>query len=138
MTGAASRRRGANAERMVVDHLRAHGWPDARRYLAGDGRQPGDVDAIPGVVFEVRSRAECKPGSWMADAEAQAGPERLAVVIYHPPGVGDPARWVAMVRAEQLLRLLEDTPTCHHLYSSDGTSEPEPPAGPPTASSDIG
>lgn len=104
----AQRDKGARAERAFITWLRQCGHPDARRYLAGDGRQPGDVDAIPGVVFEVRSRAECKPGSWMLDAEAQAGAERLAVTVYHPPGVSDPGRWVAMIRVEELFRLLED------------------------------
>ena len=48
-SGRANRRRGADAERQVVNYLREHGYPDARRYLAGDSRQPGDIDAIPGV-----------------------------------------------------------------------------------------
>lgn len=44
VVSAAERRRGADAERAVVNYLRAAGWPDTRRYLAGDGRQPGDID----------------------------------------------------------------------------------------------
>ena len=50
---AANRRRGADAERAVVNYLRSMGWDNARRYLAGDGRQPGDVDFAPGVGREV-------------------------------------------------------------------------------------
>lgn len=56
-SGRANRRRGADAERQVVNYLREHGYPDARRYLAGDSRQPGDIDAIPGVSIEVKDRA---------------------------------------------------------------------------------
>ncbi len=97
MTGRASRTKGAVNERAVVNWLREHGHEDARRYLAGDGRQPGDIDAIPGLSLEVRARAECKPGSWLAGAEQAAGP-RLAVVLYHPPGVGDVGRWIWMER----------------------------------------
>ena len=101
-----SRDKGAKNERALVAWLREHGWPDARRTLAGDGLQPGDIDAIPGVCVEMRARAECKPGSWMQDAEAQAG-GRLPVVVYHPPGIGDPGKWVAMVRVEELAKLLD-------------------------------
>ena len=107
MNGSGRRAKGARAELAFVKWLREHGWPDARRYLAGDGRQPGDIDALPGVCLEVRHRAECKPGGWMRDAEAEAGAGRLPVVIYHPPGVGDPGEWVAMVRVKELVRLLD-------------------------------
>jgi hypothetical protein len=101
-----ARVKGARNERALVSWLREHGWPDARRTLAGDGLQPGDVDAIPGVCIEVRARAECKPGSWMLDAERQAH-GRLALVIYHPPGVRDPGEWIAMVRLHEIPGLLD-------------------------------
>jgi hypothetical protein len=99
MTGAASRRRGANAERAVVNWMRLNGFPDARRYLAGDGRQPGDVDAIPGVCIEVKDRAQSAWPSWERQALAEAGPKRIAVVVRRERGntdVGEwPARWCA-------------------------------------------
>ena len=97
MTGAASRRRGANAERMVVDHLRAHGWPDARRYLAGDGRQRhlGDVDAIPGVAVEVKDRSSSAWPTWLRDVED--GNERVTVVTRRVRGNPDVGQWPAVV-----------------------------------------
>ena len=103
--GASQRNKGARAERRFVTWLRQY-YPDARRYLAGDGRQPGDIDAIPTVCFDVKDRADCKPGTWMRQAEAEAGPNRLAVVVYWPPRDGE---WIAMIRVTELLRLLEDT-----------------------------
>lgn len=93
MTGAARRRRGANAERAVVTWLRHNGWPDARRYLAGDGRQPGDIDAIPGVCIEVKDRAESRWPTWLRQAVAEAGPHRIAAVVRRTRGVPDVARW---------------------------------------------
>jgi hypothetical protein len=102
-----ARVKGAANERAVVAWLREHGYPDARRYLAGDGRQPGDIDAIPGLSLEVRARAVCKPGSWLDGAEKAAG-GRLAVVLYHPPGVGDVGDWVAMERFSGFLERWED------------------------------
>lgn len=104
--GRTARRKGAANEVALVNWLRVNGWPDARRTLAGDGLQPGDIDAIPGVCIEMRARQECKPGSWMVDAERQAA-GRLAVVVYHPPRVADPGQWVGMVRLAKLAHLLD-------------------------------
>jgi len=95
MTGAASRRRGADAERKVVNWLRDNGYPDARRYLAGDGRQPGDIDAIPGVVIEVKDVAASAWPSWCTQAASQAGPDRLAIVVRRTRGVPNVGLWLA-------------------------------------------
>jgi hypothetical protein len=103
----APRDKGARSERAFVHWLREHGYPDARRYLAGDGRQPGDIDAMPGIIFDVKSRAVCKPGTWMLQAEGEAG-DRLATVVYHPPGVADPGQWVMMLRLEEFVKLWGD------------------------------
>lgn len=93
--GAAERRRGADAERAVVAYLRSVGWPDARRYLAGDGRQPGDIDAIPGVVIEVKDVARSCWPTWCRQALAEAGPDRVAIVVRRERGVADVGRWPA-------------------------------------------
>lgn len=97
MTGAASRRRGADAERAVVAWMRAHGWPDARRYLAGDGCQPGDIDAIPGVCIEVKDVEQSAWPSWCAQAVAEAG-DRVPVVVRRTRGTPDVGTWRARIR----------------------------------------
>jgi hypothetical protein len=98
LTGAANRRRGADAERTVVRYLRENGWPDARRYLAGDGRQPGDIDAIPGVTIEVKDRAASAWPTWERQAETEAGPNRTAIVVRRTRGNPNPAEWLARWR----------------------------------------
>lgn len=98
MSGAASRRRGADAERKVVNWLRDNGYPDARRYLAGDGRQPGDIDAIPGVVIEVKDVAASAWPSWCEQAAKQAGVDRLPIVVRRTRGTRDVALWLARWR----------------------------------------
>lgn len=105
MSGAMSRNKGATAERAVVNHMRKNGWPDARRYLAGDGRQPGDIDAIPGVSIEVKCQATYNFPAWLRQAVAEAG-ERLPVVVAKPNGVTDVGNWWALMRFDDLLDLL--------------------------------
>ena len=94
---AANRARGARAEVAVVNWLRGHGCPDARRYLAGDGRQPGDIDAIPGVSIEVKDRKQSAWPTWRELALAEAGPNRIAVVVRRTRGVPDVGLWVTQM-----------------------------------------
>ena len=94
MSGAASRRRGADAERSVVTWLRENGWPDARRYLAGDGRQPGDIDVWPGVCVEVKDRLESCWPTWCRQALVEAR-GRVPVVVRRTRGVRDVGVWPA-------------------------------------------
>lgn len=103
-----SRRKGAGAEVAVVNWLRANGYPDARRYLAGDGRQPGDIDAIPGVALEVKNQKAHDIAGWLRQAEAEAGLDRLPVLVVKPRGVVDPGQWWAVVRLERMVGLLAD------------------------------
>lgn len=108
---ATERRKGANAERAVTNHLRHNGWPDARRYLAGDGNQPGDIDAIPGVILEVKNQTRYDLAGWMRQAIAEAHPHRLPVVVMKPKGVTDVGSWWAVLRFDDLLDLLRDETT---------------------------
>ena len=107
MSGNRSRNKGANAERAVVRHLRERGWPDARRYSGGDGLAPGDIDAVPGVSFEVKSQAVYDFPAWLRQAVAEAG-ERLPVVVAKPKGVTDVGQWWCVLRLDDLLPLLRE------------------------------
>jgi len=95
---AAQRTRGANAERQVVNYLRAAGWPDARRYLAGDGRQPGDVDFHPLVCLEVKDVARSAWPTWCRQAAAEAPTGTVPAVVRRTRGVPDPGLWECRVR----------------------------------------
>lgn len=89
---AANRRRGADAERAVVAFLRDNGYPDARRYLAGDGRQPGDIDGVPGLCIEVKDVAASSWPTWCRQADAEAG-GRTWVVVRRKRGNPNVAEW---------------------------------------------
>lgn len=91
--GRNARKRGARAEVQVVNWLRGQGWPDTRRYLAGDGRQPGDIDWHPVIVLEVKDVAgSCWP-TWCRQAVAAAGEGQVPCVVRRTRGVPDVAGW---------------------------------------------
>lgn len=90
---AANRNRGARAEVAVVNYLRSQGWPDTRRYLAGDGRQPGDIDWHPLVALETKDRARSAWPTWCRQATAEARPGMVPVVLRRTRGVPDVGRW---------------------------------------------
>ena len=94
--GRANRARGARAEVAVVNWLKANGWPDARRYLAGDGCQPGDIDAIAGVAIEVKDVAKLAWPAWREQALAEAD-WRIPIVVRRTRGVVDAGSWEAHV-----------------------------------------
>lgn len=91
--GSAERRRGADAERAVVRYLRDNGYPDARRYLAGDGRQPGDIDFHPLVCLEVKDVERSAWPTWCRQALAEARPGMVPVVVRRTRGVADVGAW---------------------------------------------
>lgn len=103
--GARNRRRGHDAERAVVRYLRVNGWPDARRYLSGDSRQPGDIDFAPGVCLEVKDVASSAWPTWRAQCVAEAG-GRIPVVVRRTRGVTDVGQWEAQMRWEDAVDLL--------------------------------
>lgn len=91
--GRSNRRRGADTERKIVTYLRTHGYPDARRYLAGDGRQPGDIDWHPCVVLEVKDVASSSWPTWCRQAAKAAGAGQIPAVVRRVRGVTDPGAW---------------------------------------------
>ncbi len=123
MAGAASRNKGAAAERRVVAWFRAHGFPHVRRYLSGDGRQPGDIDGVligrtspqpwawvvPACV-EVKDQATYDLAGWMRQAETEALDGQVPLVVFHPHGEADVGRWFVLTRLQHLYPDQETTP----------------------------
>lgn len=115
MSGSSNRIRGAAAERDVCNYLRRNGWPEARRYLAGDGMQPGDIDAMPGVVIEVKDRKVPAWPLWVRQAVAQSGNHRKAMVVRRARGVRDVGQWpTVMPYADWLSLVYEGTEDGRH------------------------
>jgi hypothetical protein len=105
--GRSNRNRGARAEVQVVNYLRQW-YPDARRYLAGDGRQPGDIDAHPLLVIEVKDCAASAWPTWCRQAAAAAPPGTVPVVVRRTRGVTDVGQWECRYRVEGNFTLDDD------------------------------
>lgn len=101
---AANRRRGADAERAVVRYLTSLGY-DARRYLAGDGKQPGDIDWHPLVVLEVKDVKASAWPTWCRQAANAAEAYVLPAVVRRERGNPDPATWPCRFRMVEAAEL---------------------------------
>ena len=100
MSGAASRTRGANAERAVVNYLKQQGWSQARRVLAGDGHQHSDIECWQGISIEVKDRKGSAWPTWRAQAVDQSRPEDVVVVMRRTRGITDVGRWPAQIQQD--------------------------------------
>jgi Holliday junction resolvase-like predicted endonuclease len=109
----ANKRKGTAAETAVVNWLREKGY-QAQRNRAGWTDDRGDVDAINGVVIEVKNRQQHNWSSYfeqlgrqMQDKQAYTG-----VILCKRPGHANPGKWLAVMPADlwlELIQLLEET-----------------------------
>jgi hypothetical protein len=120
--GRSNRNRGARAEVAVVNYLRQW-YPDARRYLAGDGRQPGDIDCHPLLVIEVKDCAASAWPTWCRQAAAAAPPGTVPVVVRRTRGVTDVGLWECRVESESWAWFASERApgTCADPLSVDGS-----------------
>lgn len=101
-----SRAKGKRGEREAAAFLTANGYP-ARRGCQFSG-SPDSPDVIcpffHGVHFEVKRTQRTDLEGWLDQAIADAG-EKLPVVIHRK----NHGRWIGILRAEDLLKLLSQT-----------------------------
>lgn len=109
---AMQRRKGAEAEREAVRFFHTHGFPGARRTLAGDGHQPGDIDGIQipaegpdntaiwaDACIEIKAQATYNIPEWLRQTSEQAAEDQTPVLIVKPRGVANAAAWWVIIRA---------------------------------------
>ncbi len=98
------RRKGATGELEVVALLRDHGWADARRTSDGRGQHArGDITNGPaGVHFEVKRQERLAVPAALRQAEADAAPHDVPVVVHRPSR----SPWMATLPLDELLALL--------------------------------
>jgi hypothetical protein len=114
MSGAASRRKGHETERMIARWLRDNGFPDAcstRSKLGSDGtRTPGDVDFHPLITLESKNVASSSWPTWCRQAAAEAPPGTVPVVVRRTRGVTDVGLWECRVMWPAWLLAAGDSP----------------------------
>lgn len=98
------RSKGNRAERAVLDMLHARGWRFARRNFMSGGAGGGDIIEGPqGVHLEVKHRERCAIWEWIGQAEAEARPTDIPVVVFRR----NRSEWYAALPADELFALLQ-------------------------------
>jgi Holliday junction resolvase len=92
------KRKGNAAERAVVDYLKKHGYPQARRTQAGTRGDIGDIDGVPGFAIEVKNHARLDLAGWVAQMLAEIDEKGVenGVVIAKKRGTSNPGDWYAI------------------------------------------
>lgn len=96
------RSKGNRAEREIIDIFRKFGWHARRNWQSG-GQGGGDILGGPtDVHVEVKHRERCAIWEWLAQAEADARPTDMPVVVFRR----NHSKWYATVPLDELLALL--------------------------------
>jgi hypothetical protein len=90
--GLGPRRKGSRFENDVVNYLRAAGYPQAARCLAGATDDRGDVSGVGNAIIECKNCQKMQLGPWMDEAKSEALNAALPryIVVHKRRGVSDP------------------------------------------------
>lgn len=98
------RGKGARGERAVIDMLHARGWTSAYRNYSSGAFGGGDILHGPVAVhLEVKHHERCSIWAWIAQAENDARPTDLPVVVFRR----NRSQWYATLPADELFALLQ-------------------------------
>ena len=88
--GVYARDKGRIAEHAVARYLVEHGYPLActARSASGGMQYGEDILGVPGVSIEVKNRTNLDIPAALRQAAISGGPDKIAVVIAKPIGVG--------------------------------------------------
>lgn len=117
--GRAERDKGARAEQAVVKALRAAGFGRARRTLAGDGRQPGDIAGVTGWTIEVKDQSRDGLPAWVDQAAAEDAGGGNWVVWHKRRGRTDARDWFVTMDGSQFVDLLIELGVLDGTHQTD-------------------
>lgn len=102
------KRKGSSAERAVVDYLKTHGFPQARRTQAGTRHDIGDIDGVFDTAIEVKNHARIALAEWLTQLEAEMTAKGVSngVVVVKRRGKSNPADWYAVTPLHLWVELL--------------------------------
>jgi hypothetical protein len=98
------RAKGNRFERLVIDMLKERGWSSAYRNFQSGGQGGGDVIGGPANVhIEAKHRETLALWKWLAQAEAEARPTDIPIVVFKRNG----SQVYAVLPFDELLALLQ-------------------------------
>ena len=100
--------RGYQAQRIVADYFRDHGWPFAEP--TGAGRQGSDLTGVPGLDVEVKARRDLDLTGTLRQQAERAYEHTVCIAVIRPDGYG-PARideWPVLMTLKQAIELLRE------------------------------
>lgn len=98
--------RGYRSQKVVAQHLAAHGFPYAES--TGAGRQGTDITGTPGIDWEVKARRGLNINALMNQLDERSTDGLLGVGVIRPDGMGEASigRWPAVLCLDDLIALL--------------------------------
>ncbi|MGE3279704.1 MAG: hypothetical protein AB7H90_03400 [Alphaproteobacteria bacterium] len=100
------RNKGRAGEQEIVRIFKQEGYEEAERgwQSRGGGEDNADVNGIPGVHVEVKRTERFEPYNWLAQAQRDAGQDRLPVVLHRR----NRQPWMAIMPLEFFLKLMKE------------------------------
>lgn len=96
------RDKGQRGEREVAAIFQAHGFDCARTPNSGGLKLKGDLWGDVPVHIEVKRQEQARVWTWLIQAEQEAAPQVVPVVIFRRSR----SPWYAILPADELARLL--------------------------------
>lgn len=102
--------RGTRWESACVEHLRAHGSPNAERRALHGADDRGDIAGVPGAVIECKAEVRFDLAGWTAELVAEMANDgsKVGFVWAKRTGRTSPADGYAILPPVVLLRLLAE------------------------------
>lgn len=107
MASQSRKHRGYRSQKVFAEHVRTV-FPYAEP--TGAGRQGRDILGTPGVWFELKARAGFNPLEALKQMERECEGDDIQAAVLRMNGQGEAniGEWVVCLRADTLLRLLEE------------------------------
>ena len=105
-----SKRKGTGWESVIVDHLRAEGWPHVERRSLNGSKDRGDIAGIPGVVIEAKNCRTVELAEWVDEVEQERFSDNadIGVVWMKRRGRATAAYGYVVMTGAQFTRLLRE------------------------------
>lgn len=106
----AGKQKGSAFEREIVTYLREQKWTGAERTRAGWVDDRGDIDGVPGVTWECKSRRAMELAEWIDElvVEMRNAGTAVGAVVHKRRGVTDPGQYYASMPLSVFVHLLKE------------------------------